>query len=157
MRLAEGTWDRSAAIYTSCNMYIYMENLGMDSVRCCCSLAILLPQPRSEGEMRPLCSCFTLSLLAARSFMAIGPVQIRHEGICGPRQVENGWPFSSGCSGSCNRSREKLLLPCVRDSLCLPLPFTAAGQNNSLVSKAALWSVLLGCPPGPFKTADDSS
>lgn len=141
MRLAEGTWDRSAAISTSCNMYIYMENLGMDSVRCCCSLAILLPQPRLEGEMRPLCSCFTLSSLAARSFMAIGPVQIRHEGISGPRQVENSWPLSSGCSGSCNPSREMLLLPqaaafpaCVRDSLCLPLPFTTAGQNNFLVS-----------------------
>lgn len=58
-------------------------------------------------------------------------------------------------------SQETLLLPqaaaCVRDSLCLPLPFTAAAQNNPSVNKAALRRALVGCPRSPFETAVDGS
>lgn len=71
-------------------------------------------------------------------------------------------PFLQGAATRTIQSQETLLLPRaaafaagVGDSLCVPLPLTAAGQKTSLVSKAALWGALLGCPLSPFKTADD--
>ena len=73
-------------------------------------------------------------------------------------------PFLQAVAAHATPSQDTLLLPqaaalpaCVRDSLPLPLPFTAAGRKSCAVSKAALWRALLGCPPGPFKTADDVS
>lgn len=70
-------------------------------------------------------------------------------------------PFLQAAATPATQSLETLLLPqaaafpaCARRSLRLPLPFTAGGQKNSLVRKAALWRALLGCPPSPFKTAD---
>lgn len=128
----------------------------MDSTGCSCSLNILSSQPRWEG----LCFYFTLPSLAARRFMPVDPFQIWHESTCGPRQVENGWPCSSGCGHSCNpESRNTFAgpgscLPCLCEIGCV---CSCLGQKNSLVCEAALRRALLGCLLSPFKILDDGS